>query len=173
MEPDAPAAKAGLLAGDVILEQNGKPVKDTQTFRNEIALLTPGVTIKLTIRRENAVKNLSVTVGQLPEASVAEKTQPTALAAKLGVTVEALNPEVRKQLDLAAEEGVGVTAVEPGSPAAGAGIQPGDVILSVNRRVVTTTDDFLQALERSGKTGRVLLLVKTPRFTRFVVIPLE
>ena len=55
----------------------------------------------------------------------------------------------------------------------GAGIQPGDVILSVNRRVVTTTDDFLQALERSGKTGRVLLLVKTPRFTRFVVIPLE
>lgn len=168
---DSPAGKAGLEAGDVILELNGNPTRSVGEFRNEIASNPPGTEVALTVVRDGKQQTIEVTTGEMPdeEQAVASSEQVTE---QLGLTVQDLTAETAARLGLPMEEGVLVSNVERGSIAGQAGLQPGNIITSVNQRPVTTAEDFLKAVAGVGDDGLLLLRVRDRGFSRYVTLRL-
>jgi serine protease Do len=173
VEKGSPAAGAGVKVHDVILAINGKKIKSYDAFRNEVALLAPGSKARLDLIRDGKPVELTVKLGERPAAAV-QKEQPAAESERvLGLEVEELTRELAERFHYKLGEGVIVSAVTPGSPAAEKGIRPGDLILSVNRQEVASVDDFTAAVKQSSKRGKVLLLVKRGEISQFVTVPLE
>jgi serine protease Do len=166
---DSPAGKAGLRQGDVIVAYRGEPVTDVGNFRNRVALTAPGSSEELTIVREGQRQTLEVTIGTLNAEALASSS-PTQTSEELGLTLQTLTPQLAEQFGGQAGEGVLVTEVKPGSIAAAAGIEPGTLILQVNRERVKSVADFQQAVKAGRESGRVLLLVRKDEMQRFVVL---
>ena len=165
---DSPAAKAGLQQGDVIVAYQGHPVKEVGSFRNEVALTPPGNHEQLTIVRAGREQNLEVTIGKLgKESSIVQGSVQS--DRELGLTVQTLTPELAAQFNAKSGEGVVVTAVQAGSIAAMAGIEPGTVIFEVNHKRVSNAAEFKRALGNSSDK-RVLLLIGKDDAQRFVVL---
>jgi serine protease Do len=173
VEKGSPAERAGVKVHDVILAINGKKIKSYDAFRNEVALLAPGSKARLDLSRDGKPVELTVKLGERRTAAV-QKEQPAAEPEQvLGLEVEELTQELATRFHYKMGEGVIVSAVTPGSPAAERGIRPGDLILSVNRQEVASVDDFTAAVKQSSKRGKVLLLVKRGEISQFVTVPLE
>jgi Do/DeqQ family serine protease len=174
--PGGPGENAGLKPGDVILKLNGKDVNDPNTLRNEIADTAPGTDVTLTIERNGMQQDIRVKLGELAAqaARAAAQGQGTGPGgARLGVGVASLNPQTALQLGLpSTTQGPVVESVDPGGPAALAGLQPGDLILEVNRQRVRTPDDVQRALGASGNRPLLLLIIRN-RQTLFVPVPLS
>ncbi len=169
-----PADKAGVKTGDVIVQVNGKDVNDPNSLRNEIAGLTPGVEVTLTILRDGNQQQVRVKLGELtPEAARANRQGGgDEGSAKLGITVSPLTPERAAQLGLRrGATGVVIDEVDPQGPAAQAGIEAGDVIQEVNRQPVRTPADVRNALGRSGERTPLLLINRGGQ-SIFVPVPL-
>ncbi|MDH3280320.1 MAG: DegQ family serine endoprotease, partial [Gammaproteobacteria bacterium] len=165
---DSPAEKAGLKQGDVIVAYQGTPVTNVGDFRNRVSLTRPGTREALSVIRDGKPREITITIGQLSdEQSIAQGSAQT--TEELGLTVQALTPELAKQFNTQAGEGVVVTQVESGSAAATAGIRPGDVILQVNRHSVDTPAAFKRAVS-SAADKRILLLIRSGDAQRFVVL---
>ncbi|MBO0721190.1 MAG: DegQ family serine endoprotease [Blastocatellia bacterium] len=168
---NSPGAKAGLAQGDVITELNGERVSDSRELRLKISQFAPGTAIKLKVLRDGNPRDVTVTLGELPnekEAASNEKSEKDSLA---GLSVENLTPQVARELELPANtSGVVVTDVAEGSRAGDAGLHRGDVIEQVNRRPVKTEAEFEQAMKQSDNKS-TLLLVNRNGHTSFVVIP--
>jgi serine protease Do len=174
VEKGSPAAKAGVQLHDVILAINGKKIKSYDAFRNEVALLAPGSRARLDILRDGKPVELTVKLGERPTAAAAQKEPPAEEPEQLlGLEVQDLTQELATRFHYKVGEGVIVSAVTPGSPAAEKGIRPGDLILSVNRQDVVSVDDFTAAIKQSSKRGKVLLLVQRGDIAQFVTVPLE
>jgi len=169
---DSPAEKHGLKRGDVLIQMNGRPVKDVGHFRNMIAMTMPGTDIDLTLIRKGKQKTVKVNLGNLNEAKTEEPTQND-LMEKIGITVQNLNEDLANQFGYQEIEGVLISGVKPGSPAAFAGLRPGTVILEANRENVQTVSDLVKALNVSSTSKKVLLLVKGQRGTRYVGFSIE
>jgi serine protease Do len=164
-----PAAKAELKAGDVIVEYDGKPVRNVAKLRGRVAATAPGSKVKMVVVRNGKRKTLSVKIGKLTDAAVAAaRGEETAEA--LGLSVQNLTEELAETLGIEVKEGVVVTAVEPAGPAAEKNIQRGDVITQVDRRPVKNVAEFEAALKRADLKKGVLLLVANRRGSRFVVL---
>jgi serine protease Do len=106
-------------------------------------------------------------------AEAAQSKQPAApqqLQETLGIEVQDLTPDIAKQLGYSLGDGVIVASVVPGSPAAQAGIQRGDLIQSVNQVSVTSVEEFDKAMQKSMKNKKVLFLVKREQYSQFVVV---
>lgn len=166
---DSPAQKAGLRQGDIIELFQGEPVKDVGSFRNRVALTTPGRTVELTILRNGERKNLKVTIGKLDQDKMTAEER-SQRAEDIGLTVQTLTPQLAEQFDATAGEGVVVTEVRPGSIAAMAGIKPGMIILQVNRKEVNSAVAFQRAIKESSNDKRVLLLIRDEGMQRYVVL---
>jgi serine protease Do len=164
----SPAARAGLKQGDVITAYQREPVTNVGTFRNRVALTPPGSQAQVTLVRDGQSRTLSVTLGTLTEDQVAA-IGPTRSAEAIGLTVQTLTPQLAEQFNAKPGEGVVVTEVERGSIAAQAGIEPGTVILQVNREPVPDAAAFRQAIERSPGQ-RVLLLIRKGGMQQFLVL---
>lgn len=167
---DSPADKAGLKQGDIILEYNKIPVKSLQTFRNDIAVMKPGSTLKMKVNRKGEILMVSATLS----ASANSMATAEGVVQKLGMEVDTLTPEIARQLGYSkADEGVVVMKVKPGSPAAIAGIRPGFLILAVNHKKVTTPAEFNDAMNKPDVKNRVLLLARQGNATRFYSIKID
>ena len=175
---DSPASKAGLKVGDVILDVNGSQIEDVNSFRLKIAGFAPGTTVHLKIDREGKMMDVPVTLAvfnlEAENNAGAQKNLPSGgeKGALNGVSVQALTPDLRDQLQVpAGTQGVVITDVDPSSPAAGAGLQQGDVIMQVNRKPVTSVGDFNAAIRAGASQESTLLLVRRQQGTQFVVVP--
>ncbi|MEJ2611868.1 MAG: DegQ family serine endoprotease [Candidatus Thiodiazotropha sp.] len=166
---NSPAEKAGLRQGDLITKLNGKSVTDIGDFRNKISLTEPQSDVDLVIVREGSEKQIRVLIGELNENSYT-----TAMNAKrsekLGLTVQTLNSELANTFNLNSHEGVVVTEVAAGSIAAMAGIQPGVVIMEVNRKPVNNAQQFKELIDQAAGNRRVLLLVSKNNVAQFVAL---
>jgi serine protease Do len=174
-QPNSPAAKAGIEAGDVITAINGTAVKDSRDLARKVAAMTPGTSVKFSVLRKGEAKTIELTLGTLPnqQQANAESGQSRQESADkvphLGLT---LAPA--KDVAGAGDKGVIVMGVEPDGPAAEHGFQTGDVILDVGGKAVTTVPDLRRALTDAKTGGKhdVLMRVKTADGTRFIAMPL-
>jgi serine protease Do len=158
------------------LELNRQRVPDSRDLSLKIAMMAPGSTIRLKILRNGVEREITLTLGEEPNApqkrAAATATTASAGPATLldGVSVTALTPDIRQQLHLPqATRGVVVADVDSASLAAEAGLERGDVIEQVNREPVSNTTEFQGAIRAAG-TKPTLLLVNRGGSTRFVVI---
>lgn len=169
---DSPAERAGLQTGDVIVELNGEKIEGLGPFRNRIALTPPDTRIRLQVVRDGRKRELSVTVGRMPE-EIMTTGQRADFMERLGLTVQNLSDELARQFDYEPGSGVLITQVEPGSPAATAGLHPGMLIREANRRRVRNISEFQEAVAKSVDSSVLLLLVQEGQRHRFVTLRLE
>jgi serine protease Do len=164
----SPAEKAGLKQGDVLRSFNGRILENAAQFQSLVASTAPGKEISFGILRDGKELTLKVTLGELPDGMMGTGTAPSSSALR-GMTVQELTPSIRNQLGLRPDTpGVVISDLESDSPAAQAGLQPGDVIQSINRQQVETVADFDRlAAEAAGET---LLRVNRQGSGGFVVI---
>ncbi|HEY5762160.1 MAG TPA: DegQ family serine endoprotease [Rhodocyclaceae bacterium] len=151
VEPDSPAAKAGVQVGDVILEFNGDTVDDSSSLPPMVGSVKPGTKVKLKVWRERKEKTLTVTVGEMPNQSVAAADSPD--GAQLGVAVR---PLAKNEAANAQLEG-GLLVLKVTGAAAQAGIEVGDIILAVNGAAMETVDDLRASLKGVGRHAAVLV----------------
>ncbi len=168
----SPAQKAGLKRGDVVIEFNGKKVTNVSEFRNMVALTPPGTKVTVVVIRKGKRKEFKVVLGNLKKATIILSSR-TELLKKLGFSVQNLTRDLAEQFGYTNEKGVLISQVVPGSPAEQAGLEPGMLIMEVNRIPVRNTKQFFKALAKSKKTGKVLLLVYNGEYTRYVLLSLR
>jgi serine protease Do len=166
VDPGGPAAKAGLQAGDVILSVNGVPVDDSTDLPSKIASMKPGTNAALQIWRDKAKKDITVKLGSLGDVKVSGGDGATAEQGRLGVQVRQLTQQEKNGMSLTH----GLVVQQASGPAASAGIQEGDVILSVNGRPVTSAEQLKQIIEKAGDS--VALLIQRDNAQIFVPVDL-
>ena len=162
VESGSPAAKAGLKVGDVITELDGQPVSDAGTLQMEVGQKQPGTTIKLGVMRDGKSVNVPVTLEAMGNRDKNDKETASNEHGKgrWGIGLADLTQDVREQLQAPGDvKGVVVERVVPGSPADNAGLQQGDVIVSVNRKPVQSAADAKEALSSIAKGQDALVLV--------------
>jgi serine protease Do len=172
-EPQAggPAAKAGIVSGDLIQTVDGQDVKDARDLAKKIAAVKPGTPVKLGILHNGSEKTVSLNVEKMPSGNLAknESTGPAqGEAAPLGLTLAPASSIAGE-----GEHGVAVTNVDPSGPGAEHGMRAGDIILDVAGKAVSTPADVRHALDEARSSGKhmVLMRIKSENATRFVALP--
>lgn len=176
VNPDSPAAEAGLKAGDVILSYDGKPIDRSGLLPPMVGATPSGSKVPVEILRNGHAETVTVKIGRLqekPETLAGNSDQNTDKAA-LGLAVSDLDKQQRQSLGLK-DQGVLVNGMQPDSPAEDAGFQPNDVILSFDHEQVKSVAQLRDLVKQvpAGKT--VPVLVKRDQGTMFlaVTIPTE
>jgi serine protease Do len=178
VEPNSPAEKAGVQPGDVIVSVDGKEVKSPHDLAVDVAAEKPGSNVSIALLREGQSKTLQVAVAEMPNdrtASTGSETQPGEHHARVGLALAPLTPDVRGQLDLPeGQKGAVVANVVPGSPADEAGIQPGDVVVGVGSKPVTSPDEAVKAIRGAtkGKHATLALRILRDGHTTYVAVPM-
>ncbi|MBI4489979.1 MAG: DegQ family serine endoprotease [Deltaproteobacteria bacterium] len=164
---DGPADRSGVKVGDVIVEFDGKEIKESNDLPLVVARTPVEKRVRLKVLRDKKEVALSVTVGEMKDeqvvASPAEK-------GALGLTVQKVTPQIAESLGLERPEGVVITAVEPGSPGDEAGLRRGDVILEIDRKPVRSLADYGKAMGETKKGKGILFLVRRGESTLFLAL---
>jgi serine protease Do len=151
---DSPAAGT-LKQDDIVLNFDGHPVKDAAGLRNMVAMSKPETDSKLHILRNGEERDVTVRLGKREEETVTAASNKAA-PSTLGLSLQNLTPDLAQQFNLENQKGVIVTQVEPGSTAERAHLEPGMLILEVNRKPVANVAQFQKAVADSD--GNVLLI---------------
>ena len=185
LDEKGPAKPAGLRAGDIIVSFDGKAVKTSRDLPAIVAVAPVGKDVPVVVFRDKAETTLTVTVGRLDDAekvAAADPKAPDAPAAPptqaaLGMALSILSDDLRKQFSIKdTVQGVAVTAVDTGSPAADKGVKPGDVVVEINQEQVTAPADValkVAALKDAGKRSVLLLVSNGQGEVRFVAIGVD
>ena len=177
VEPDSPAARAGILRQDVIRSINGQTVYESSDLPPIIGAMAPGTRVSIEVIRDGKPRTVTATLNQLSEASASAvgggdgmpRPGAAAQANPLGIIGEDLDPQQRSQLGLQPGEGVLVARVD-GVAAREAGLRPGDVILAVGRNDVANAASLNAQLRASGAGKAVMLLVRRGGGTQYVTV---
>jgi len=174
---DSPAEKGGLKPGDVVVALNGKPVSDNSQLTRDVGVIPPGSTVKLDVIREGKQRTVEVKLAERPD----EKDQGGRTPSKsgqekeqgdlLGLSVQDVTPQLARQSQVdPATKGAVVVDVAPDSPAADAGLEPGDVVLEVNRRAVASAAEYKNAVKGVKKGDTALVRVRRGQATQYVPV---
>jgi serine protease Do len=186
VEPDSPAAQAGIKSGDVILRFDQKEVMTMRGLPRLVAQTPIGRKVQVVILRDGKELKLEVEIGRLTEAGentedntgeAGQEVGPGTGVGIRGLTVSEVSDELRKKYGIAPKsEGLVITAVDPESPAAKKNLNEGDLIVEVAQQKVTTAEEMEAVITKVRGSGRkaVLLRIESPKGTmRFVAVPLE
>jgi serine protease Do len=176
VEPDSPAAKAGLKPGDVVLSLNGKPLENVKALARAVADTRPGTALTLEVSREHKSRDVQVVIGAPPgEGRVAAEPAGASPAPRLGLALSPLTEESRAHFGIEkGRQGVVVMRVERDSPAARAGIRAGSLISMVGQQQVAAPEDVVKAVAAAASEKRpsVLLLIEFDGEKSFVPVRL-
>jgi serine protease Do len=164
---DGPAERAGVKVGDVIVEFDGKEIKDSGDLPLIVARTAVDKKVRMKVLRDKKETVLNVAVGELKDEEVVASAPEKG---ELGMTVQKLTPQLAENLGLDKTDGVVVTGIEPGSAADEAGIRRGDVILEVDRKPVRGVEDYRKAITGTRKGRGVLFLVRRGENTLFLAL---
>jgi serine protease Do len=165
----SPAEKAGLKQGDVILRFDTKEIENAHKLSQAVAVTAPDTQVKIDIQRNGNAKTVGLTIGTMPseEQPVVAPKEETSW----GMAVQELTPQLAQQLGLEpVATGVVISNIKDGSPAAEAGLQPGDLISEVNRTAIKNLNDYQQALKQVKNGENLLLLIKRGGGALYVVL---
>jgi serine protease Do len=166
LTPGAPAGKAGIRPGDVITGINNQKVSNSSDVVDYVSAQNIGANVTLRYERDGKPGTVAVTLGELPD----EDARQPESSGKIGMALQTLSPDVADSLGMdRATKGAVITDVIQGSAAERAGLKPGDVIVEVDRRNVSSADEAIQALRAPQKNGH-LLRVRGASGTRFVTV---
>src|SRR5580700_2373168 len=158
--PDAPGEKAGLKTGDVITGINGQRVADAGELQMRVGQQEPGTTIHLEVSREGKTINVPVTLQSMDATKGEEVAQNGNGKGRWGLGLADLTPDLRGQVQAPQSvQGAVIENVRSGSPADDAGLQQGDVIVSVNRKPTHNAAEVAQALSSVPQGQDALVLV--------------
>jgi serine protease Do len=168
IQDDSPAKEAGFERGDILIEYDNKPMGDVNQLRNVVAQTEVGIEVKVKVLRKGNETVLTVKIGEQPSDLFA--SAKSSISRNLGLSVQNLTEELAKSFGFEGENGIVVSAVEPGSPAAQADVKEGDLIKEVNREKINNIKEFRKALKNTEEGKDILLLLRRGMHTRFVII---
>ena len=168
------AEKAGLKRGDVVVRFDGRDVMDSGQLRNLVAQSPIGSKHRLDLIRDGKAYQAELTVQEAPRER-AKKSQSASASASTahpltGVVLDDVTPPLARQMDLAVNSGVVVTDIEEGSLAEASGLQPGDVVLELNRQPIHNFAAFQRLADPLKPTDLALLLVNRQGNAMYVPI---
>ncbi|HEA65002.1 MAG TPA: PDZ domain-containing protein, partial [Candidatus Aminicenantes bacterium] len=161
VERDTPAAKAGLKKYDVIIEVNGKPVKDHHDLMFKIAEIEPGEKTEVKVIRDGKEKIITVTLAERP--SDGEQEAFAASEKDLGINITTITPRLARRYGFQTEEGVLITNVRQFSEAYRKGLRSGDIILEANRKKVKTDRELRNIVNKLDTGDTLVLLIRRER----------
>lgn len=175
VEKGAPADAAGIIAGDIILQFDGKPVTETKDLPRQVGATKPGVKVPVQLWRKGKTMEVMVTMGQMPDDQVAlnkpgRESAESAKANRLGIVLSALSAEQKRALGVA--NGLIVESVS--SDGSATGLRPGDILLSLifqgAQVELKTVAQFNEMIATVGKNESLTLLVRRGDVQTFVII---
>jgi serine protease Do len=179
VEPNAPAAKAGIKTGDVIAAVNGKKVSDARELRLMIGSMSPGTKAQLEVNREGQTKKFDLQLAEMP-ASAAEEgantssevtAEPEKTTVFSGVTVTNITDDIRTALSLPKDvQGAVIADIDAESPAAKSGLREGDVIQEVNKQPVKSAKDLLANSRKLKPNEKILMRVYSQGRSGYVAL---
>ncbi|MCB8890098.1 DegQ family serine endoprotease [Vreelandella malpeensis] len=170
LDPDGPAAQGGLQAGDVITGVNGEEVDRSSTLPRLIGRVAPGSDVSLTVMRDGQQIEETVELGSWPDAEQ-DGSQGSNEQVRLGVSVGELDGELKERLGISG--GVEVHQVEAGSVAAEAGLLPGDILVSVDHKSVSSADELMSIVEELPSDRAIPVRLYRDGRSLFVALRLE
>lgn len=157
--PGGPAEKAGIKQYDVVIEVNGQVVESPTDLRMKIADIQPGTKVEIKLVRDGKDKTITATIAEL-ETEDKTKTSGESASKNIGITATNLTPAIARRYGLKTTEGLLITEVENGSEAERKGLQPGDIILEVNRQKINSVNQWESILKRVKPGDALLLLIR-------------
>lgn len=161
-----PAAKAGIRQGDIITGIDGREVKDVQQLQRVVADTPIGKKVELTIFREGKPLKLQLVLGNSDSAGARQAKPEEQPSVWLGMTVDDLPRELRMR----GMSGVFISGIDPDGAAAEAGLQRGDIILSVNGRKIATVADYSRVVSESMKKRSAVFLIRRGNASIYFVL---
>lgn len=165
--PNSPASSAGVMRGDVIVKFDNQDIKKMENLPKVVAGTPPGKPVEVEVIRNGKNKTLDITIALLED----KATKMASLGGPLGIQVQDITPELAQSFNLEDKEGVLVSSVAAGEPAAEAGLRQGDVITEVNRKPVRSLAEY-KGLISQVRGGTILLLVKRSGSSIFIAVKL-
>jgi serine protease Do len=156
VERGGSADKAGIKSGDVIRKLNGQPIVASGDLPAMLSVASPGDKVALDVWRDGKIVQLAARLGdasEKPQRAETEVADAGAGGSKLGLSLRPLQPVERRQSGLAS----GLVIEETGGAAANAGVQPGDVLLSINGRPVTSVEQVRDVVGKASKSVALLI----------------
>ena len=174
VEKGGPADKAGLEASDVILKFDGKTVNNSADLPRIVAQTKPGSRVTAQIWRKGTSKDVTVTVGEMPEDKQAQRGQkkegkPANMVARLGLALSELSAEQRREINATG----GLLVEEVQGQAAKAGIRRGDIVLALNNQDVKSIEQLNQLINHFDKARSVALLIRRGESSLYVPLRLD
>ncbi len=179
-DPNSPAGKAGIKGRDVITAFNGKTVKLPRELTETVAATPVGSSARVDFIRDGKQESVTVELAERPASVNARVIPPdqeqgdggTVVQGGLGIKAQTVTPDTAERMKLKSASGVLVVSVDPGSPAADAGVQHGDVIQRIHRTEVKSVEDLAQAV-KSLKKGEYLLEIERGGQPLFLTVTFE
>ncbi|MFQ5914820.1 MAG: Do family serine endopeptidase [Nitrospinota bacterium] len=161
-----PAETAGIRKGDVIVEFNGRPIREKQELLKWVATARPGSRARLKVFRKGRRLEVAVYVRAAKDGRVVTNRA----SRQLGLQVTPMTGRLARRMRLDRPRGVVVSSVQDGSPAQEGGLQEGDVILEINRRPVRDVNDYRRLIRRAAEEKSVLLLIRRNQNSIFLAL---
>ncbi len=168
----SPADKAGLKNGDVIIEYDGKDVENWHDLPALVADTPVGKDVEVVVIRDGDEKELEVHIGEMNETAAQPTERQKEAEEKLGMTLQQVTPELAEQFGLDKPQGLVVSGVREGSPAAEAGLKSGDVIIEANRKPVDSIETFKNMIDELEPGDGMMVYYQRGNRRNYTVIKL-